>query len=65
MSQIGKFITFEGGEGAGKSTQLKNLADRLTRLGQKVICLREPGGTPLGGTASNSSQKSSQQIYDA
>ncbi len=48
MSNVGKFITFEGGEGAGKSTQLKNLAEHLTKLGRKVICLREPGGTPLG-----------------
>ena len=48
MSNVGKFITFEGGEGAGKSTQLKKLAEHLTQSGKKVICLREPGGTPLG-----------------
>jgi len=42
------FITFEGGEGAGKTTQLKILADTLTDWGYKVITTREPGGTTLG-----------------
>jgi dTMP kinase len=44
----GFFMTFEGGEGAGKSTQIKLLADRLSSFGRKVHVLREPGGTPLG-----------------
>jgi dTMP kinase len=44
----GKFITFEGGEGAGKSTQAKRLAERLEGAGIATLVTREPGGTPLG-----------------
>jgi len=42
----GKFITFEGGEGAGKSTQAAALANRLESLGLGVLLTREPGGSP-------------------
>ncbi len=42
----GFFITFEGGDGSGKSTQIAKLADRLSRAGFEVLSTREPGGSP-------------------
>jgi dTMP kinase len=48
LPQRGKFITFEGLDGVGKSTQLENLANHLRELGVDVITTREPGGTALG-----------------
>jgi dTMP kinase len=44
--ETGRFITFEGGEGSGKSTQAGILANRLARAGRKVFSTREPGGSP-------------------
>ena len=43
----GLFVTFEGGEGAGKSTQIARLAERLRGRGIEPVITREPGGTPL------------------
>jgi dTMP kinase len=48
LRQRGKFITFEGLDGVGKSTQLENLAAHLRERGIEVITTREPGGTTLG-----------------
>ena len=48
MSSPGKFITLEGIEGVGKSTQVAFVADWLTRAGRRVTVTREPGGTELG-----------------
>lgn len=46
--QPGRLITLEGGEGAGKSTQIATVADAIRARGPEVVVTREPGGTPLG-----------------
>ena len=48
MAGKGLFITFEGSEGCGKSTQIGRLSSRLREAGREVVQLREPGGTPIG-----------------
>ena len=44
----GVFVTFEGGDGVGKSTHIRYVAHELRRAGREVVCLREPGGTGIG-----------------
>lgn len=44
----GKLVVFEGAEGAGKTTQIRLLVERLTAAGIPCVSLREPGGTPVG-----------------
>ncbi len=48
MAFVGRYIALEGGDGSGKSTVARALADRLEAAGEQVVIVREPGGTPLG-----------------
>lgn len=56
MSKVldkGLFISLEGGEGSGKTTQINRLAESLTNEGYRVVTTREPGGTPEGESVRN------------
>lgn len=53
MTQLGKFITFEGIDGAGKSTHIAHVQAHLQTLGHSVLCTREPGGSTLAETLRN------------
>ena len=56
------FITFEGIDGSGKSTQLRMLASELRLRGREVVATREPGGTPLGGLLRNVVLEAEEQV---
>lgn len=47
MAAVGKFITLEGMDGAGKSTHIPSIVSQIESHGETVVCTREPGGTPL------------------
>jgi dTMP kinase len=61
----GKLIVFEGAEGAGKTTQIRLIADRLTAAGIPVIAVREPGGTPVGDAIREIVLESDHHMNDA
>ena len=61
----GRFITFEGGEGAGKSTQLARLCEVLHERGLEVVGTREPGGSPGAETIRELLVRGEPQRWDA
>jgi dTMP kinase len=61
----GKLVVFEGPEGAGKTTQLKRLAERMTVAGIDCLAVREPGGTPVGDAIREILLHSEREITDA
>lgn len=65
VSKKAPFITFEGGEGSGKTTQIKLLAEWLRTQGKDVIITREPGGTPGGDAIRKLLVEGEQNRWDA
>jgi dTMP kinase len=61
---VALFITFEGGEGCGKSLQSKSLYRRLVKAGYPAVLIREPGGTPLGEKIRHILMKSGDVHFD-
>lgn len=61
----GKFITLEGGEGCGKSTQSKLLVEALKKLGIEALATKEPGGTPDGAVLRNLLVTGDKDRFDA
>jgi dTMP kinase len=62
MAKKGTFITFEGGEGSGKSTHIERLVTRLRQEGYHVLITREPGGTEVGEQIRHILQYSQQSV---
>ncbi len=62
MASHGKFITFEGGEGCGKSTHIEHLVSRLREAGHAAALVREPGGTDVGEQIRQVLQYSKQSV---
>jgi dTMP kinase len=62
MAKKGKFITFEGGEGSGKSTHIERLVTRLRQESYHVLITREPGGTEVGEQIRHILQYSHQSV---
>ena len=58
------FISFEGIEGSGKSTQIKLLSEKFEKKGLKVICVREPGGTLIGEKIRNLFLEETDEIFN-
>ena len=65
MAARGVFITFEGGDGSGKSTQIQSVREWFESRGREVIVTREPGGTEAGNRRSAVSVQNGPEDVDA